>query len=104
MVVLTVEYRHIQAASAALAQVAFSGRDLAAWRTGQGIEDDDLERAAAESAQDTLDEIEDLVEKGISFDADQLREFIMREYMTAFQVGWICRSRAEQRDPEPAST
>jgi hypothetical protein len=100
---MTVEYEHIQAAQLALGRVVLSGRDLSAWRTQQGITDEDLDRAVAESAADTLDEIEDMLDHEMPVGPEQLREFLLRDGLTWFQIGWICRSRAE-REAEPAPT
>jgi hypothetical protein len=97
-----VRFNHMQAAQAILARIAFSGESLTDWREDQGIDTDALERLTGESSDDTVDEIEEFLRDGNEFSTAQLRDFLVREGMTMFQVGWICAKRAEQREREPA--
>lgn len=93
---MTITYNRIQAAQARLAQIAFSsGGDLSAWRRQQGIEMGALEQASGESADDTIEEIEAMIAEGGEFALSQLREFLMREFESAFQVGLVCRERED---------
>lgn len=93
---MTITYNHIQAAQARLAQIAFtSDGDLSPWRRQQGIAADALEQASGESADDTIEEIEAILAEGGEFTTAQLREFLMREFESAFQIGLICRERQD---------
>lgn len=95
---------HIEAATTILNQIAFSGGEgsdpqvtLARWRRTEGLDDMALEAAARESSNETIEEIEQAIEDGRSFSTEQLREYIEREYLVAFQVGWVTRARYDTR-------
>lgn len=102
-----VTYNHVQAATAILSRIAFSGGEdsdpaatLAVWRATEGFDNDALERAARESARDSIDEIEAAIRDGESFTTEQLGEYLEREFLTALQIGWIVRARHEKRAEE----
>lgn len=102
---MAVSANHIEAAATILVQIAFSGGEgsdpearLAQWREQDGIEDGALEGAARRSADESVEEIEESIREEEAFSTPQLHEYLMREYMTAFQVGWIARARHEKRE------
>lgn len=95
---------HIEAAEAILARIAFSaGEDvepeetLGVWRIAEGIEEGALEAAADASARGTMAEIEQLIQDGAALTPQDLFAYIEREYLHAFQLGWIVRARADVR-------
>lgn len=104
---MTVEARHIQAAAAILARIAFSrGEDsdpaetLRLWRKSEGVADGVVEQASLESAQETVEEIEQVIAEGGEIGLHNIRDFLQREYETAWQLGWICRARRDSRSEE----
>lgn len=105
---MSVSLNHIQAANAKLAQIAFArGQDsdpaetLVLWRASEGFEQDALEQAARESAAETVEEIRALTEQR-QVSLETLVEFFERDFMHAFDLGFVVRARAEARAKEKA--
>jgi hypothetical protein len=93
---------HIQVAASVLARIAMSGGEgadaearLAYWRETEGI--DGVEVWAAESTDETIDEIREMIEESGAFSLERFAEFLMRDSMAGFQIGWIAARRYEKR-------
>lgn len=106
---------HIQVAGRLLDRIAASGGEgqemmtLMRWRESVGIETGSLEIESVRSAEESVDEIRLMAEEGYEISYPQIAEFLAREFMAGFQVGFIVAARqiarrAEQEPSSPAST
>jgi hypothetical protein len=104
---MKVEAHHIAQAHRRLEGIALSrGEDsdpaetLRIWRDSEGISSDGLEEASAKSAQGSIADLRAQIAEGAEVSLHDIEELIRYEFSYAFQLGWICRARAETRSDE----
>ena len=104
---MTVEARHLRQAEAILDRIAVArgeGADpsetLRLWRREEGLADGALEEMSAQSARNTIAEIEAVIEEGGQISFIDIEVFLRREYEYGWQLGWVCHARRDSRSDE----